>query len=181
MKKITIVIIVALLILLIPYNVDVFAQEPTTVATSAAKIEYTLPYPGILPDHPLWFLKALRDRVIEFLIADPFKKAEFHLLTADKRLQAGVSLLQKGKQELSLSTISKGENYFEMAISQATLAKDRGQGVKMLLEKLKKAVKKHKEVLQEVREKMRGDLVLRTEKELERVQSFEKTVENLSK
>src|SRR3989344_6985739 len=52
--------------------------------------EYTLPYPGILPDNLLYPIKVFRDRIVSFLISDPLKKAEFNLLQADKRLQAGV-------------------------------------------------------------------------------------------
>lgn len=92
-------------------------KEPST--------DYVLPYPGLLPDNRLYFLKVARDHVIGFLIHEPLKKAEFNLLQSDKRLQAGVSLYEKdkNKHELVFSTISKGENYFEEAIVAAERAK----------------------------------------------------------
>ena len=44
----------------------VFAQQvesaQTEAATDSAKINYDLPFPGILPDNPLYKLKILRDR-----------------------------------------------------------------------------------------------------------------------
>lgn len=96
------------------------AKLDFTEATASAQdriniqgsVNYTLPYPGILPDHPLYPVKALRDRILEFLIRDPQRKADFYLLMADKRLNMGVALTEKGKYELAESTISKGEKYF---------------------------------------------------------------------
>jgi hypothetical protein len=86
--------------------------------------DYTLPYPGILPDNPFYMLKTARDNFIGLLISDAKKKAEFNLLQADKRLQAGVYLIDKNKKyDLAEQTISKGENYFEQAISKLEEAK----------------------------------------------------------
>src|ERR1700704_2037322 len=39
-------------------------------------VDYTLPYPGLLPDSPLYFLKTFRDRLISFFISSPIKKAD---------------------------------------------------------------------------------------------------------
>ena len=57
---------------------------PTPVDPDVIGIEYVLPYPGILPTHPLYFLKIVRDRIIELLISDRVNKAEFYILQADK-------------------------------------------------------------------------------------------------
>jgi hypothetical protein len=104
-----------------------FAQETlqietiTVTPTTAPNVTYDLPYPGVLPDNPLYGLKAVRDRIISFLISDPLKKSEFDLLQADKRVQAGLFLLHREKPDvgLAISTISKGQNYFEEAIIAA--------------------------------------------------------------
>src|SRR3989338_6920091 len=88
-----------------------FAQvgSPNPTGTS----DYQLPYPGILPDNPLYNLKTLRDKVWSFLISNPSKKAEFDLLQADKRLSVAIALFDLKKYDLAEATISKGENYFE--------------------------------------------------------------------
>lgn len=105
---------------------SVFAQEELKIdpitPTPVPEVEYALPYPGILPDNPLYSLKASRDRIISFFIADPVKKSEFDLLQADKRLQAGVFLLHKHHPDvdLAITTISKGQNYLEEAITVIT-------------------------------------------------------------
>ena len=91
---------------------EMVLKEATGSSETVSKnkdIEYTLPYPGILPDSPLYFLKTARDKIVSFLISDPLKKAEFNLLAADKRLNSGIFLFNKGKEKykLALSTISK--------------------------------------------------------------------------
>jgi hypothetical protein len=76
------------------------AQESSPLAPSGSpipnnKIEYTLPYPGILPDHPLYFVKTLRDTILSRLISNPVKMAEFDLLQADKKLNMSIFLKMK--------------------------------------------------------------------------------------
>lgn len=185
MKKIiTIVTFIALLLL--AYRDVSLAQEQATQAAEtsspSAKVQdYQLPYPGLLPDSPLYWLKVLRDRVIAFLISDPLKKAEFNLLQADKRLNSGIFLFdkRKGKEDLAESTISKGENYFEDAITQLKEAKRQGMDVERVLAKMRQAVAKHKQVLAALGERSPAQLKTRFDNLRERVQQFEKEVASL--
>ena len=113
------------------------------------KPEYLLPFPGILPDHPLWFLKAVRDGIMDRLIVDPLRKAEFHILQADKRLNMGVVLLEQGKRALAETTISKGEKYMERAVSGLAAFKSTGMPVPAsIIDKLARSMEKHLEVLE---------------------------------
>lgn len=114
---------------------------------------YELPYPGLLPDSPLYFLRVTRDRVVGFLISDPLKKTEYNLLQADKRLNAGIYLFNKGKVELAVSTISKAENYFEKAIESMKIAKMQGIDIKEIGSKLLESSRKHQEVLIDLEKK----------------------------
>lgn len=160
----------------------VFAQEQEVegeaISPTPTPVKYDLPYPGLLPDSPLYFLKTARDRIINFLIADPLKKAEFYLLQADKRLQTGVYLIKKnqGKEDLAESTISKGENYFEQAIREAEKAKKQGRDTIPILERLSLAAKKHKEVLKELETKSPQDVKRSITLLRERTANFEKQV-----
>ena len=139
---------------------SVYAQELSSESAGlnpTQKVEYTLPYPGILPDNPLYPLKAFRDRMVSMLIADPVKKALFNLLQADKRLQSAVYLLYHSDEkhiQLAETTISKGENYFEEAVSQIETARSRGRDVKAELRELSIAAKKHEEVIRELQEQV---------------------------
>lgn len=120
--------------------------------------EYQLPYPGILPDNPLYPVKALRDRLVNFLISDPLKKAEFNILQADKRLQAGVYLIDRSKKhDLAIDTISKGENYFADAIIKTLDSQKQGLPAGGILDKLKKSAVKHKKTITEIIKKAPAD------------------------
>lgn len=118
-------------------------------ATEGAEptVDYYLAYPGILPDHPLYFLKMIRDRIWLFLTTDVVKKAELYLLFADKRLGASQALIEGNKHDLGVSTATKAEKYLELAIGQAERAKQAGRDTAAFYETLSKATRKHEEVL----------------------------------
>jgi len=116
-------------------------------STSASKDTYNLPYAGLLPDSPLYFLKAIRDRLVDMLISDNLKKAEFTLLQADKRLSMAIALMDKGKPELAESTESKGQNYLKRTITLREKANREGQDVVGFTAKLRKSLEKHEDVL----------------------------------
>lgn len=147
-------IFIAIIFILIFFPQTVFAETmslkeiPLSPSPKPA-IGYELPYPGVLPDSPLYFLKVVRDKIVSLLTSDPLKKAEFDLLTSDKRLNSAVYLFKKGesKYDLAEQTISKGENYLEDAIKQVELAKTQGLPVSNILSNLYLAAQKHEEVI----------------------------------
>src|SRR5205823_3865940 len=109
------------LFLIVMYAPLAFAEDDALVSpavimsptpTPAQTVDYTLPYPGLLPDNPLWPVKAFRDKSISMFISDPMKKAEFDLLQADKRVNASLYLFNqsKDKEALVSQTISKAGN-----------------------------------------------------------------------
>ena len=134
----------------------VFAQTIVAPNSGAKNVQYDLPYPGILPDSPLYFLKALRDNAINFFITDPLKKADYDLLMADKRLGASQMLLDKGEGDLSITTLSKAGNYFDNAISLAVQAKNQGENSDSILAKLLNASLKHQEIIYQMEQKAKG-------------------------
>ena len=89
----------------------------TTVDTPQEKVAYNLPYPGILSDNPLYFLKVIRDRVTEFLTRDNVKKAQLYLLDSDKRVAMSMVFVKMGKNSQSIEAFSKGEKYFLQMIA----------------------------------------------------------------
>lgn len=149
------------------------AASPAVVA----KINYTLPYPGLLPDSPLYFLKQIRDKILEFLIADPVRKAEFYLLQADKRLGMGMTLIDKGKSNLAESTISKGEKYMNLAVT--LLSKTKAVGVAVpgeVVDRLSTAIGKHMEVLNDLISKANGAVKSGLEGSLSLLEDLQKQV-----
>ncbi len=125
-----------------------FAQ---TVSLTQNKVVYQLPYPGILPDHPLYPIKVIRDSLIVFFIREPIKKSEYYLLLSDKKIAMSLELIQKDKYQLAITTFSKGEKYFLKILPLIKLAKRQGNSAPAdFLEKLKTANKKHAELIDEL-------------------------------
>jgi hypothetical protein len=123
--------------------------------TPETKVDYYLPYPGLLPDHPLYWLKMVRDRVQLWLITDSLQRGEKLLLYADKRLGAGWALVEGNKPDLGITTITKAEKYLEQAVNLAQNLSEGEKEVKFKA-KLVKAVKKHEEVLSLIKVKTEG-------------------------
>jgi hypothetical protein len=145
-KKSLFFILFFLIILIIPLSVY-FLESAYQVKASQEKVLYDLPYPGLLPDNPLYFLKAIRDRLTDWFTRDYIKKAQLYLLYSDKRANSALFLAQKGKNNLAITTLSKGEKYFLKIIPLLKEAKKQGQDPPVgFIEKLKLANTKHKEI-----------------------------------
>lgn len=138
----------------------VFPSEVAAVKDEVVvvmKVEYYLPYPGILPDSPLYKLKALRDKVRLVMTFDQEKKAEFELLYADKRIGAAEALIEGGKTGLGASTALKAEKYLEQSVKKTEELTKKGKDVKSLQLTQEKAVAKHGEILKELMLRTNGD------------------------
>lgn len=134
-------------------------QDVVHVEETEKKQEYMLPYPGVLPDHPLYIVKRLRDWILDRLIVDPLRKVEFYVLQADKRLNMGVVLIDRKKDVLGEEVISKGEKYFNNAIYTLLARKTEGKEVPTyLVEKLERSLEKHTEVLTALIAKTSGQI-----------------------
>ena len=156
------------------------ATESAKVDAGTIGVDYQLSYPGLLPDHPLYFLKTARERVMSFFISNPLKKAEFDLLQADKRVRSSEMLVAKGKINLAQSTFSKGENYFGESLNDIKQAKSQGMRINEFAQKLKYANLKHKETLSDI-----IDSLSRKEKNLftteaNRLDNFSQNVKDLN-
>lgn len=140
---------------------SVFPQNTSTVAAEEImvppKVEYYLPYPGILPDNPLYNLKVIRDKLRLALTFDERKKAEGELLYADKRINAAKALIEGGKTGLGVSTATKAEKYLEKSVDGTIKLQKMGRDIRSLQLTLVKATAKHLELIQELMPKTSGD------------------------
>lgn len=176
MKK----LIVPLFALFFFFNISLsFAQNSTSAAGLIERVNYDLPYPGILPDSPLYFLKAVRDNLLGFFITDSLKKGEYDLLQADKRLGASKKLNDEKKYDLSITTLSKSGNYFYYAIEKANDAKKEGKDVNPLLQKLLNASKKHQEIILNMEGNVKDQRAKTYQSFFERTRSFQEKVQEI--
>lgn len=114
-------------------------------------INYEFPYPGrILPDHPLWPVKALRDKLWTILTINSSRRMELLLLFADKRIASSKVLFEREKPELAFSTLTKAEKYLEAAAKAEIEERKKGTDTKNFLTQLANASLKHREVINEI-------------------------------
>lgn len=150
-------------------------------ATESSKVTYTLSYPGLLPDHPLYFLKAARDKIVAFFISDPLKKADYDVLQADKRIESSLLLVQKSKFDLARDTFSKGENYFEDGIDRMSDAKTQGMDIQEMAKHLLDANTKHQDVFRDMTNKFSKEEANKWKNEKIRLKQLEEKVKKLNK
>lgn len=134
-----------LLLLLFIFTAVANAQTPTPEASDSATVKYDLAFPGILPDHPLYKLKVLRNKISLALINDPQKKIDFYLLQTDKGVLAAAMLIDKNKIDLAAETTLKAEHNYTL-LSQE-LYRLRQKPSQEFFDKLEKAALKHQEIL----------------------------------
>ena len=134
---------------------EVMDQSGDNSATAAAdkqehetKSTYLLPYPGILPDHPLYWAKMIRDRIRLWVTTSPADKLDLLILYADKRLGAGKALIDGNKKSLGVTTITKAAKYLERAAAEEAKIT---AGNNEFKNKLRLSAQKHQEVLNEIK------------------------------
>lgn len=146
MKKRFLAIFLALFLIALPGFYSVHSQS---ISVNQEKVVYTLPYPGILPDHPLYAVKIIRDRILDVMTRDTMKKAQLYLLLSDKRAAMVPFLIQKGKDKLAVGTLDEGEKYFSQIPRLVETSKKQGVSPTAdLVHKLKLANVKHREIVE---------------------------------
>jgi hypothetical protein len=126
------------------------SKESTASAMvqTTTKNEYQLPYPGMLPDSPIYKVKVLRDKIISFLITDPQKKTDFYLLQADKGILASSMLVDKKNYSLAKETALKAEH--NMTLIPEQLRRLQKKPESELFDRLILASQKHQEILSQI-------------------------------
>jgi len=161
----------------------VFAQEITIEeenkedqeATQAAElkeieteeVDYYLAYPGILPDHPLYWLKMARDRILLLLTNDQLQKFDRLLLYADKRLGAAKVLIEGNQSGLGVTTATKAEKYLERSLREFSKLRQAEKATPELEDRFGKALLKHSQVIEKLLEKIPDQTKPALEKALE--------------
>jgi hypothetical protein len=153
MKKIIYSIFLIYILINTSINYSVFAKEETPdnmTPFPQPTIVYILPYPGILPDHPLYFVKNIRDKIIIFFNRKPVKKSQICLLLSDKNLVMGVNLWEKGEYGLSIKSLENSEEYIIDSI-EALIKVNFKEIPPGVVDKIKLAIQKHEEVIQNIK------------------------------
>ena len=194
MKKSSLVIALSISILTLvlsssSYAVDESGKMPRDEAAQKESeveieqpIEYTLPYPGILPDHPLYPLKKFRDRLLDFLIRDPIKRIEFNLLMSDKRYGMGTFFSDEEKYDRAYTIVAEAESFYGRIPEEMQVVKDEQRTISPdLLQKIKTAARKHQEITSTIKNKSPEDMSEGYQKILDQIDQNVQKIEEKSK
>lgn len=118
---------------------------------------YYLAYPGILPDHPIYWLKMVRDKIVELTTTDVMKRSELWMQFADKRLGAAKVLVEGNQKELGLQTAIKANGYLYKAVSSVEEIKSQGRDVGDIANRMERQTLKHAQILENMGKKEEGD------------------------
>jgi hypothetical protein len=161
----------------IPVHADDNAPLPSPTPSPS---DYQLPYPGLLPDNPLYFLKSFRDNVMGFFIGKPLDKADFMLLQSDKQVSASDILVTKeNKVDLAASTFSQAQDYFDEAIEQTAAAHKQGMNITEMTKKLADAHQKHSQVLDDIMQPLQDSDKKKFQTEHDKEKKFAKMIKAL--
>lgn len=122
-----------------------------TITITQERVVYELPYPGILPDHPLYFLKTWRDKGLEITTRDDVNKAELYIHLSDKYINTGSYIMKKGKTSQGKEMVKMAEVYAQKIPSILKRLKTQGSGpTQQLVDKVRQSNVKHREVIQQM-------------------------------
>jgi hypothetical protein len=135
-KKFLIPIIFSLLIILVSQSL-VFAVSPTRVIAKPkispspsllptlpvtptpepkSNPEVKLPYPGILPGHPFYFLKHFKEKLVISLVRNPFDRSLVLLFYAKKQLATARDLGKLQKIDRVDGVLAQARDYFKESL-----------------------------------------------------------------
>lgn len=160
------------------------SQTSTVSAVFDNRIDYELPYPGMLPDHPLYLLKELRDRLVKFLINEDLVMAKFDLKYSEKNVYASKMLLEKGKKEIALKTLSNANQALEEAVGLVNKMRQKNPkslDIRSFLFQFKTSTLKEVEVLNDIKGLVDKGYIEKYENELKRVKSSTEKIERILK
>ena len=132
------------------YNIT----QSQSINIEEKEVLYQLPYPGLLPDHPLYLVKVVRDNILLFTTRDNYKKSNLYLHLSDKHMSASIELADKGSEQLAIKELIKAEDQFLHIPNLLKEIKDQGGSYPsdFTLE-LYQSNAKHKQVIADVMEK----------------------------
>lgn len=137
------------------YGEEIQPKIVNEITTDTKKNDYILPFPGMLPNNPLYILKVIRDKFIENLISDPEIKIAFHLMQADKQIGMINNLINDNNVNLAIKTALKAEDnntkitiIYKFSHIKPTLK---------MKDALILSAKKHQEILSEIIKKVKNN------------------------
>lgn len=134
----------------------ILAPQRTPKLESTPSAEYILPYPGMLPDNPIYKLKTARDRLLIMFISSPANRADKYISLADRLFVEALKVAEKDKVSLAVHTAFKAEHQMTLAVSSIVNI-DSPEQFKEIKEKTLLASQKHRELLAGIADRVKSD------------------------
>jgi hypothetical protein len=150
-----------------PLSVDRFAGGVEYSTQSASLLAYRLPYPGLLPDNPLYFLKMIRDRVRLWMVPQGMKKINLLISDGDKRVGASYYLASGNKIPLAYSTLLKSYAYMDQAMTAIENLDVSEEEREVMTKSLHRSLNAHIKTLSEIVLMVEGDARVQFERILD--------------
>jgi hypothetical protein len=177
--KINIIVLTIFFALTNP-SLRVEARSESSIEFDIKKVEYTLPYPGLLPDNPFAIIKNIRDDILVFTIRDNEKKARFILSLSDKHAAYALGLINKGKDNLAIKEIQAAENEFMEIPNILSEIKEQGGSISQdFVLELYQSNNKHKEVIHEMLSRLTNPNLTEIQDILEKNEAIKKELDSL--
>lgn len=128
------------------------------VAFAQTEASDDLPDPGILPDHPLYFVKSIGESFGGAFSFGQTAKIDRGIKLSEKRLAEARALADKGESDLASSTLERYQSELEDIQERVDRARSQGEdidaGLESAIERVAEATLKHQSVLADVYERV---------------------------
>ncbi len=160
--------------------VDNIAEE-TENALADNQIQEELVSPGLLPGHPLYFLKSVSEGLGNLFAFGENNQAKRAMVLAEKRLSEAQALMAQGEIELAEQAINRYQEQFSHAFSFAQRAKEKGKNTDEVMAKIAENTLRHQAVLSRVYEQVPEEAKGAIEKAMENgLRGHEQALQNIS-
>lgn len=131
---------------------------------SLASFSYVLPYPSFMPGHKLYRVEQIFDSLLRFWAFGNFSRHKYELGMADKKLVEAKTLFEYGQYFLATQTLADSNQHWRKAENYLKRARDEGKDVSQKLANFLAAAEKHKEVLEELLDKLPEEVIWQEER-----------------
>lgn len=114
------------------------------------QVEEELADPGLLPNHPLYFLKTLSENIGTFFTFGQINRVNRQMFLAERRLAEAELLLAQGETERAEKMMNRYQKRFARALVLLERAKEDGQNTDEAMVKIAEKTLRHQMVLSRV-------------------------------
>ncbi len=139
--------------LLIDSPQEVQEEEPINLVDDTLA-EEELVDPGLLPNHPLYFLKSFSEGVGTLFTFGQVNRANRQVLLTENRLAEANALIAQGETEMAEKAMERYQEQFAHAFTFAQRAREAGQNTDEVMAKIAENTLKHQAVLSRVYEQV---------------------------